>query len=153
MGLGNTFKLPGMVAYQAPNDKQQKQLSQPSFDTTLDPAQEKQFAIWKAANAANDSGQDYDLRGAFLAAQGKEAKDARGHMTDQFKKPNHYTFSVESKYNGVNGEVGGRWEEKNGKTYFYASPTNLKYHSAKELKEYFKKTEPDVVLVLPHGSK
>ena len=148
--------MPGMVAYAAP-DKQTAQnvgataaLKPPSFDTNLTPEQEKQFLLWKAKNAPNDSGEDYDLKGAFLS-QG--AKDARGHMTDQFKKPNHPTFSVESKYNGTGGQVGGKWVEKDGKTYFYASPTNLKYHNAKELQDYFKKTEPDVILILPAGAK
>jgi hypothetical protein len=151
--MGAMFKLPGMVAYAAP-DKQASAnavattaaTKPPSFDTDLTPEQIKQFTLWKAKNAPNDSGEDYDLRGLFLSGQGT---DARGHATDQFKKPNHPTFSVESKYNGTGGQTGGKWVEKDGKTYFYASPTNLKYHSAKELQDYFKKTEPGVILVLP----
>lgn len=56
---------------------------------------------------------DYDLRGFFKSGQepGKE-----GHLTDQFKKPNHPTFSNESIYSGAelpNGEtaVGGQWNK------------------------------------------
>jgi hypothetical protein len=139
--IGSALKFPGFLAYAAPSDKPAL-----SFDTGLTPEQEKQFLLWKVKNTPKDSGEDYDLRGLFLSGQDT---GARGHTTDQFKKPNHPTFSVESKYNGVSGQVGGRWVERDGKTYFYASPTNLKYHSAEELKDYFKRVEPDVVLVLP----
>jgi hypothetical protein len=54
---------------------------------------------------------DYDLRGLWKSGGGFGA-DA--HATDQFKKPNHPTFSIESQYNGVprpDGGVfqGGHW--------------------------------------------
>lgn len=147
--IGKTLKLPGIVAFVPPQKSETHQQAQaPSYDTTLTPEQEKLFSVWKQKNAPNDSGQDYDLRGFYLSGGGK---DPRGHMTDLYKKPNHPTFSVESKYNGSGGQVGGKWVEKEGKTYFYASPTNLKYHSAEQLKEYFKKVEPDVILVLPEA--
>jgi hypothetical protein len=152
--MGSKIKMPGgVLAYAAPQSKQDDITKMPGFvgppsitETKLSPEQEQQFIKWKAINAPHDSGEDYDLRAAFLA---NIQKDARGHGPDTFKKPNHPTFSDESKYNGANGERGGKWVEKDGKTYFYASPTNLKYHSVKEVQAYFKKTEPDVILVLP----
>jgi hypothetical protein len=61
----------------------------------LSPSQEAAFQQWKAINAPNDSGQDYDLRGAFLANEGRAGN---GHMIDQFKMPNHHSFSNESQY-------------------------------------------------------
>jgi hypothetical protein len=66
-----------------------------AYSTTLSPSQEAAFQQWKAINAPNDSGQDYDLRGAFLANEGRAGN---GHMTDQFKMPNHQSFSNESQY-------------------------------------------------------
>lgn len=121
-----------------------------AYETPLTPEERIQFAAWKQKNAPSDSGEDYDLQGAFKAdIAGTLPRDSRGHTTDQFKKPNHPTFSVESQYSGKNGEIGGRWEDKNGKVTFYASPTNLKYQSAADLKRYFAENEPDVTLVLP----
>ena len=48
------------------------------YETKLSPAEEKQFQTWKAKNAPNDSGQDYDLRGAFKA--GVTPDPDNGHM-------------------------------------------------------------------------
>lgn len=65
------------------------------YDTALTPDEETKFQAWKTANAPKDSGEDYDLRGAFKAGV-KPA--ANGHWPDTFKKPNHPTFSSDSKY-------------------------------------------------------
>lgn len=80
----------------------------PSFDTPLPPDQETAFQAWKAQNAPNDSGQDYDLRGAFKAGVGPDL--TTGHWPDTFKKPNHPTFSVESQYASAAPEKAGHWE-------------------------------------------
>ncbi len=56
---------------------------------------------------------DYDIQGFFLAdLRGDEGifDEATGHGTDLFKKPNHPTFSNESKYHLLSGYEGGRWE-------------------------------------------
>lgn len=76
------------------------------YTTTLSPSQEVEFQRWKAINAPNDSGQDYDLRGAFLANTGRAGN---GHMTDQFKMPNHHSFSNESQYATPDAP---RWNQK-----------------------------------------
>jgi hypothetical protein len=74
-----------------------------NFDTVLSPRDEQKFSEWKARFAPNDSGADYDLRGAFKA---NLTPDANGHWPDTFKKPNHPTFSNESIYANENA---GRW--------------------------------------------
>lgn len=123
------------------------------FDTLLSPREEMQFREWKQKNAPQDSGMDYDLRGAFKAdIQGRLPRDERGHSPDTFKKPNHPTFSEESMYHGAEGETGGRWETVGDKTRFIAGPTNLKYHKPEELHAYFKQYEPGVELVIPPTS-
>lgn len=66
------------------------------LDTRLDPLREAAFKKWKEVYAPKDSGYDYDLRGAFLA--GVRPDPSTGHWPDTFKKPNHPTFSLESKY-------------------------------------------------------
>jgi hypothetical protein len=77
------------------------------YDTVLTPTEEILFQEWKRINAPNDSGLDYDLRGAFKA--GLEPA-ANGHWDDTFKKPNHPTFSVYSKYAKDRPELAGTWQ-------------------------------------------
>jgi len=79
------------------------------YETKLSPAEEAAFRQWKAKYAPQDSGADYDLRGAFKA--GIEPDPATGHWPDTFKKPNHETFSVESQYAvGANRAKAGSWQ-------------------------------------------
>ncbi len=119
-------------------------------NTPLPKEKQGEFSKWiaeqsgKGKNPLKDM-EDYDVQGYFLSGA---ATDERGHGTDKFKKPNHPTFSDESMYHGDKAQ-GGKWTEIGGKSYFLASPDNLKYRSAKELKEYFKKYEPDTILILP----
>lgn len=84
---------------------------QGQYETRLTPREESVFQQWKQRHAPNDSGEDYDFRGAFKAGL---KPDRQGHWSDRFKKPNHPTFSIESQYaTGVNRARAGRW--KNGK--------------------------------------
>lgn len=76
------------------------------YDTVLTPAEEQQFQAWKQRYAPNDSGADYDLRGAFKAGI---TPSSNGHWPDTFKKPNHPTFSNESKYASGAPDRAGRW--------------------------------------------
>ena len=61
------------------------------YETTIPVDQEPAFQTWKALNAKDDSGADYDLHGAFKA--GVKPDPETGHWPDTFKKPNHPTFS------------------------------------------------------------
>jgi len=69
-------------------------------------AKKMTFEEWKAKYAPHDSGQDYDLRGAWEAGL---IPGPDQHFPDTFKKPNHPTFSIESKY-WKPGMAAGRWE-------------------------------------------
>ena len=84
-----------------------------NYETYLSPEQEPAFQTWKALNAKDDSGADYDLHGAFEAGVKPDPKT--GHWPDTFKKPNHPTFSDQSQY----AEYGkpGSWD---GDTYIPA---------------------------------
>jgi hypothetical protein len=78
------------------------------YNTVLSDADEKGFQKWKAKNAPNDSGADYDLRGAY---KDNMKRASNGHMGDKFKKPNHPTFSDQSKYAvGDQADRAGHWE-------------------------------------------
>lgn len=67
-------------------------IPQTKFETPIAPEEEPRFQKWKGSFAPNDSGSDYDLRGAFKAGVVPDA--TTGHWPDTFKKPNHPTFSA-----------------------------------------------------------
>jgi hypothetical protein len=122
------------------------------YDTPLDPKQIPVFENWVKRQSAlqgrdisRDVG-DYDLSGLFKKVNGKDLPV--GHGTDEFKKPNHPTFSQESIYHNAN-QIGGRWDNVGGKDVFYASPLNVKNMGVEGLRNYFKQREPGVQLVLP----
>lgn len=77
-----------------------------NFNTLLGPDQEQAFQKWKSKYAPNDSGGDYDLRGAFK--EGMTPDPQNGHWSDKYKKPNHPTFSNESQYAPYG--TPGHWE-------------------------------------------
>lgn len=82
------------------------------YNTKLGDGEEQSFQRWKSRFAPKDSGEDYDLRGAYKsgAAQAKN-----GHWPDTYKKPNHSTFSNESRYAPYAPDKAGHWK---GDTYF-----------------------------------
>jgi len=77
-----------------------------TFNTRLGLKDEMRFIKWKEVFAPGDSGEDYDLRGAFKAGLTPDRKT--GHWPDTYKKPNHPTFSDESRYAKFGKP--GRWE-------------------------------------------
>ena len=88
------------------SQKEQDDISK-RFTSPLHPLKRVAFAEWKSMYAPNDSGYDYDLQGAFNAGV---LPDKNGHWPDTFKKPNHPTFSIESKYAvGPYATRAGRW--------------------------------------------
>lgn len=117
------------------------------YNTALTPEQEAQYQDWAKANGRQNDTYDYDMRGAWL--NGVE-QSGNGHFPDTFKKPNHPTFSKESKYSGVDGFEGGQWvgDDKNGWQY-KASPTNMHWRSPQELQDYFQRVEPHAKLIVP----
>lgn len=87
------------------------------LDTKLRPDQERKYMVWKGMYAPEDSGEDYDLRGAFL--EGFKPDPQTGHWPDKYKKPNHPTFSNESKFAREYPELAGHW---NGEEYVKPMP-------------------------------
>lgn len=79
-----------------------------SYDTPLTASEEAAFQEWKARYAPDDNGEDYDLRGAFKAGL-KPGPD--GHWADTYKKPNHSTFSTQSRYAAYDPDNAGTWDE------------------------------------------
>jgi hypothetical protein len=91
------------------SDEKAKNVVDLKDDVTMtDPKDEKAFQAWKKKFAhPQDDGEDYDLRGAWKAGL-KPGDD--GHWPDTFKRPNHPTFSNESKYADNEGAKPGRWD-------------------------------------------
>jgi hypothetical protein len=109
---GKTTTVPGsqfprQAPYSDMNGDGVRAPATPPFETPLDPNQETQFQNWKAKYAPNDTGSDYDLRGAFKAGL---TPGADGHWPDTFKKPNHPTFSDQSVYAKDRPDLAGRWD-------------------------------------------
>lgn len=117
------------------------------YNTKLSDADEAEFQKWATANPRLGGTYDYDARGFWQAGAG--AAD-NGHGSDQWKKPNHPTFSTGSQYSGVDGFQGGQWAQSQGGSYsFTPSPTNLQNLSPSEMMDYFQKVEPGNRLVIP----
>jgi len=76
------------------------------YNTELTSGAERSYQEHRRALYGDDSGDDYDYRGAFAYGEGR---DAGGHMTDRFKKPNHPTFSNESQY-ATDPDKAGSWK-------------------------------------------
>lgn len=124
------------------------------YNTPLSSVQESQYQAWVAQqskivgrNVGNDT-YDYDLRGWWLANPGATLNG--GHLTDQFKKPNHPTFSTGSQYSGQDGLQGGIWAKGAGESWtFTPGKTNLDMFTPQEMKDYFGRVEPGNTVVLP----
>ena len=119
------------------------------YETILAGDQEEEYQRRvKAGELRDGDNYDYDVR-AFHAAGG--VTDERGHGSDIGKKPNHPTFSDQSKYHGTkmpNGKIaqGGKWYTKNGVPHFRPGKTNLEIYGLNNLRRYMARHEKGVVL-------
>ena len=96
------------------------------FNTELTPIEKIHYKLWLAAGFGNprDIGV-YDIQGYWKSGHWKNNSDPDNHGSDTFKKPNHPTFSAESKYSKQKGGseyIGGVWREDGG---FMAGPHNF----------------------------
>jgi hypothetical protein len=80
--------------------------------TQLAPAEEQQYQQWKGTLPPRLQYEgDYDLRGFYKKNPGWSLDQPEAHMTDEFKLPNHPTFSNESRYyNKKTHHLAGHWE-------------------------------------------
>ena len=96
--------------------------SAPPVQTTqLSPQEEDAYQRWKATMPPRLQYEgDYDLRGFWRKNPKFSLDDPEAHMTDEFKLPNHPTFSNESRYfNEKNKHLAGHWE---GNSYIPFDP-------------------------------
>lgn len=91
--------------------------------TQLSPDEETSYQQWKTTlpERLRYEG-DYDLRGFYRQNPKFNVDQPDQHMTDEFKLPNHQTFSDESRYyNPSTARFGGHWT---GDKY---TPNSLQY--------------------------
>jgi len=132
------------------------------FNTPLSPKDEMEFQVWAHDKSSdlnreilNDL-QDYDLRG-YWKERGKveDLSNPSAHLPDKYKKPNHPTFSTDSKYSGLVQDgvkyMGGQWSDLGNNRWKYVPSKEMltNTHSPKMLMDYFKKYEKESKLVLP----
>src|SRR5574342_270175 len=117
------------------------------YNTQLSQGDEERFQRWvqrQSERTGRDIGMDlydYDLRGWWRRNQSANMSDA--HLPDTYKKPNHPTFSDESRYHGEDGLHGGTWErQSDGSFIFTPGRTNLAMHDPDYLSRYFERAEP-----------
>lgn len=120
------------------------------YNTRLSPEDEAAYQAWAKKNGRENDVEDYDMRGAWLEAKqkGVSLEDGRGHFPDTYKKPNHPTFSDQSKYNGEGGVKGGTWSKTEDGRDVFTPNRDLSPQEQQSLKEYFAKNEPNAVLNL-----
>ncbi len=124
------------------------------YNTQLSPQDEAAFQSWtqqqSKAVGRDVSGDtyDYDLRGWWQA--NPNASLSGGHLTDQFKKPNHPTFSDQSQYHGVDGMQGGQWQQQSDGSYAF-TPGATNVFSVPELQDYFARVEKGNTLNAPQN--
>jgi hypothetical protein len=100
-------------------EKDPEMMFKDKYNTELTKEEEKDFDKW-AEEESKKQGRDilmdkgaYDVQGFWKSGDWKN-RDADNHGTDTWKKPNHPTFSNQSKYNGAGGWYGGNWTEDAG---------------------------------------
>ena len=111
-----------------------------NYNTVLTPDEQVEYNKYKAALGERGNDSDYDLQGYWLKYGRNEQPKAEGtHFTDEFKKPNHKTFSDQSIYDKEKDKEGN--ELKGGKWYgdtAYLPPASVLADPTKmrELQEY-----------------
>jgi hypothetical protein len=130
------------------------------YNTPLDDKSESSFQDWMKSTGREGDLKDYDLRGYWQQQNfygGEDPLDmSAGRLTDEFKKPNHPTFSTESIWHGSAGNEGGVWEQKPDQSWkFTPGATNHEHYTPDELQSHFDQVEPGnelgVPLVPDHG--
>ena len=89
------------------------------YNTQLKPREKRRFNRW-VAKESQRQGRDilmdagaYDVQGFWKSGDYKRM-DQDNHGSDTWKKPNHPTFSNQSRYHGADGWYGGNWTEDGG---------------------------------------
>jgi hypothetical protein len=91
--------------------------------------------------------QDYDLESFY---NDQKQATSPGHLPDTYKKPNHPTFSDESRYHVPVLQQGGTWNEDG---QFSPSSANIQNMGPANLQRYFNEVEGADKLNLPENER
>jgi hypothetical protein len=154
MDGGARAKARSAIAQGADRNAVLKRLKESGYDTTEFDKPDKSGSFKPISGDVSDmpSGarppaSDYDIEG-YRKKYGEPDQSKGQHLTDEFKLPNHMTFSSQSKYSNPN-RPGGDWSQKNGQWHFAPSMFNLRQHPLPEMQDYFARREPNSTLDLP----
>jgi len=121
-----------------------------NYNTGLTPNELNEFQTWGIQNRGNKENLlremgSYDIQGAWKDIKNKKIDfdPETGHLPDTYKKPNHITFSNESRY--ANGQ-GGEWIQTPNGWQFTPSEQTLSQYGKEKLKNYFLNYEPNSIL-------
>ena len=121
---GREYQFPGNQVFELPmaqsgGESDPEMMFRNKYNTQLKPGEKRRFDRW-AAKESKRQGRDilmdmgaYDVQGFWKSGDYKRM-DQDNHGSDTWKKPNHPTFSNQSKYHGVDGWYGGNWTEDGG---------------------------------------
>jgi len=113
----------------------------------------------------NPDSPDYNTQ-AYVNKYGEPDQSKGQHLTDEFKLPNHMTFSDQSSYSNPYDMQGGAWQRGGSPDFekpdgtivptkywnFAPSQFNMTQHSPNELAKYFTTREnKGTYLTLPEG--
>jgi hypothetical protein len=106
-------------------------------------------SIYRQMMAANAPDYNYD---AYVAKYGVPDQSKGQHLTDEFKLPNHITFSDQSAYHSPE-TPGGQWTQTGvGRWQYTPSDYVLQQHGPDKLADYFANRELTTSSVkLPDG--
>lgn len=110
----------------------------------------KEWLAYKSQLEGRDVSQDehdYDLEGYYNSL--KANPNESGHLPDTFKKPNHPTFSDQSKFHVPVIQQGGSWAEGDKGFKFSPSQQNIQNMGKSNLQSYFNEVETPEGLDLP----
>ena len=88
---------------------------------------------------------DFDVQGFWLSGEWR-TRDFNSLYNDRWKKPNHPTFSNESRYHGADEYYGGQWGSQDEKSTFSPSRTNINFHGENGLYRYFRENLGGAIL-------
>jgi hypothetical protein len=154
---GGEYQFPGDMVYETPLRRAQQGMQLPTkdqiandpelmnwdnYNTPLTKKEEKEFKKWmKEANIHTWDRGAYDIQGYWkeqVKGKGFDSVDDDGHRPDTYKKPNHPTFSMQSKYADHPGVEAGFWDGPD----YYAPSTHRNLYGL-DYYDWMNSREPD----------
>lgn len=121
---GMNYKFPGDMVLEIPMAQEggdPEMIFKDKYNTPLTEEEKIEYDAWVASESKRQ-GRDitmdlgaYDIQG-FWKSGDYLKMDEDNHGSDKWKKPNHPTFSNQSKYHNIDGYIGGTWSEDGGYT-------------------------------------